>query len=343
MTVLTLLIVSAVVAACVVLTRSVSALHDGRGGGPAPAHDLMEVAFLNGGPARVVDTALTTMYADGRLAIGGPGIVSARSTVAHDPVERAVLAELAAAPNGALHTLRHAVMLSAPVQEIGDGLAFRGLMVPPGAGRGRRNGSIALLVACFAGLPATLVASVVSAATGHFTVLFPVLVLPALIAGIICGSVNAGRAGARVTPAGRAAAGRFALAHPDDGRPGRLVAVHGLRALPDPVLQDQLRTAARLTPRVSRTATRVPAPDSTGSYAAAAMVWCAGSAPGHSGCGSDSGSGSGGSGCSGGGSGCGSGGSGCGSSSGSSCSSGSSSSCSSGSSSSSGSSCGSSS
>ncbi|GHA99036.1 TIGR04222 domain-containing membrane protein [Streptomyces chryseus] len=326
MTVLAVLITLAVAASCVALTRGVSALHRGAGGGDTGALDLMEVAFLNGGPSRAVDTALTTMYSDGRLAIGGPGIASARSAVAHDPVERAVLAELAAAPNGALHTLRHAVMGNAAVQEIGDGLAFRGLMVPPAAGRRWRAGGTVLAVVCVIGLPASVVAAVAAGVAGASVGVFLALVLPTLITGLVFGAVNAGRAGARVTPAGRAAAAAYAFAHPDRTGPAHLVAVHGLRALPDPVLQDQLRTAARLTPGRPRPSSPSGANDST--YLAGALVWCAGSASGHASCGGSGGadSGSGGSG----GSGCGSGGGGgssCSSSSGSSCGSSSGSSC----------------
>lgn len=68
----------------------ISVRRAGRGPG-GPVHDLSEVAFLNGGPGRVVDTALAAMHADGRLVVGGPGIVAVQRPVAHDPVERAVL------------------------------------------------------------------------------------------------------------------------------------------------------------------------------------------------------------------------------------------------------------
>ncbi|MFG3404971.1 TIGR04222 domain-containing membrane protein [Streptomyces sp. NPDC048142] len=105
---------------------------------PAPGaalHDLYEAAFLNGGPARVVDTALAALHADGRLVVGGPGIVGARRARANDLVERAVFQELAAAPSGALHGLRDAVMRHPAVQEIGDGLAAGCSCRPWRAGR----------------------------------------------------------------------------------------------------------------------------------------------------------------------------------------------------------------
>ncbi|MGW0547492.1 TIGR04222 domain-containing membrane protein [Streptomyces altiplanensis] len=320
-----LLITLAVIAASLTLTLGVQALRRSPGG-PAHVHDLMEVAFLNGGPARTVDTALATMHSDGRLAIGGPGIASARSTLARDPVERTVFAELAAAPNGALHTLRHAVMRSATVQEIGDSLAFRGLMVEPWAARKWRSGSIVLLVACALGVPVALVVTMVVSVLEESFAPFVLLVLPALVLGIVCGAVNASRAGARVTPAGRAAVRAYRAAHADRYDVGHLVALNGLRALPDRVLWEQLRTAARLTPGIPRASSRRPSPangDNSTAYATVAVVWCAGSSSGASSCGSSSGgsgsghdSGSGGSG----GSSCGSGGgSSCGSSGGSSC------------------------
>ncbi len=227
-----LLITLAVVSASLTLTLGVRALRRSSGGGPAHAHDLMEVAFLNGGPSRAVDTALASMQSDGRLAIGGPGIASARSTLARDPVERTVFAELAAAPNGALHTLRHAVMRSATVQEIGDSLAFRGLMVEPRAARKWRSGSIALLVACALGVPVALVVTMVVSVLEESFAPFVLMVLPALLLGIVCGAVNAFRAGARVTPAGRAAVRAYRAAHADRSDVGHLVALNGLRGLP---------------------------------------------------------------------------------------------------------------
>ncbi|WP_274563373.1 TIGR04222 domain-containing membrane protein [Streptomyces spiramyceticus] len=320
MTVLALLITLAVVVASVVLTRGVTAIRrSAAGAGGGAVQDVMEAAFLNGGPSRTVDTALAAMHQDGRLAIGGPGIVSARSTVTRDPVERAVLHELAAAPNGALHTLRHAVMRNSAVQEVGDSLAFRGLMVPPHAGHNWRTRSHILTLACVLGFPAAVVVSFVE----DSGIPFVVKILPALILGIASGAGNASRAAARVTPAGRAAAAAYRIAHAYRTDAGHLVALGGLRALPDPDLYAQLQAAARQTPRsrTTRAGTTSSTSDSSMYAAAGVVVWCASSGPGGSSCGSsgdsgsgyDSGSGSGGSSCSG------SSGSSCSSSSGSSC------------------------
>ncbi|MFJ2937174.1 TIGR04222 domain-containing membrane protein [Streptomyces sp. NPDC087219] len=345
-----------------VITVLVTRVARTRGGPGGPVHDRYEAAFLNGGPARVVDTALSALQADGRLAIGGPGIVAVVRPVAYDPVERAVLQEHAAAPHGALHHLRMAVMRHPAVQEIGDGLAVRGLVVDPATRRATARWCGVAAVTTFVFFPVSIVLTVVDFATTLDTdsgmpVPFIFKVAPILIAtmvtAIVCGSLSA----RQITPAGRRAVLAYGRAHAHLTDAGLLVALHGLRALPDAVLREQLLAAARIygPPRRRGRGGRRPVARHHygGSGAdddfAAATVWCAGTSAcgggGGAGGGSCSGGGSGSScssgSCSGGGSGCGGGGSSCSSSSGSSCSSSSGSSCSS--SSSSGSSCSSSS
>ncbi|AXE80874.1 TIGR04222 domain-containing membrane protein [Streptomyces atratus] len=309
-----------------------------RGGSGSPAHDLFEAAFLNGGPGRVVDTALTAMQTDGRLAIGGPGIVAVQQVDARDPVERAVLQVHAMAPSGALHTLRDATMRHPAVQEIGDGLAARGLLASPAVSRTWLRWGIAQGVVCVLAIPLTVVMTAVQsvndyAADADFSVPFIFKVLPFLLVGFPIGFVCAAIARGRVTKAGRRAAEAYRTAHVYNPHPAHLVATHGLRALPDPVLQTQLIAAARMRPagRPLHSGSRSSS-DSSGMFVAPVM-WCAGAGPGNGSCGStnNGGSGGGGGGCSSGAS-CGSGsscssGSGCGGSSGSSCSSSSGSSC----------------
>ncbi|MCX4984159.1 TIGR04222 domain-containing membrane protein [Streptomyces sp. NBC_00572] len=322
-----------------------------RRGPGGPVHDRYEAAFLNGGPARVVDTALAALHADGRLAIGGPGIVAVVRPTAYDPVERAVLQAHATAPHGALHHLRMAVMRHPAVQEIGDGLAARGLVVDPATRRTTLRWCAVLGLTALALFPVSIVLTAVDIAASprpSFPFVFKVVpvILAAGLTALVCGSLAA----RQVTPAGRSAVFAYGRAHAHLADAALLVALHGLRALPDPVLREQILAAARIygPPRRRGGGGRRPAPyryDSTdaGDDFGAAAVWCAGT----SACGG--GGGGGGSSCSGGGSGsscssgsCSGGGSGCGGGGGgSSCSSSSSSSCSS--SSSSGSSCSSSS
>lgn len=327
------------------LIKGIAGVRSGSGG---RVHDLMEAAFLNGGPARAADTALAAMQADGRLAVGGPGIVSVLRPVAHDPVERAVIHEAGAAQNGSLHTLRFAVMCNPAVQEIGDGLAARGLMIPPGTGRTWRTWGIVQAVTSFLMLPVAVVLTVVDYAGHHAAADLPfpfiLKVLPACLTGLVIGIVCLSAANGRVTAAGRRAAGEFRAAHLYAADAGHRVALHGLRGLDDPVFRGQLTSAAVLVRTArARHVTRTGGTGSTDSaaayVAAGAVVWCAASGHGTGGSGGAGCGGASGSSCgsSGGGSGCGGGsGGGCGSGGGSGCGGGSSSSCGS----SSGSSCG---
>lgn len=291
------------------------------GGGVGTVHDVSEAAFLGGGPARVVDTALTALHADGRLVIGGPGIVAVRRAEARDPVERAVLQELAGAPSGALHSLRDAVMRHPAVQETGDGLAARGLLVPPGESRSRRRWALIQGIGCIVAIPVCLMLTFAQYALheGYADIPFPFIVkmLPALGLGCLVGLLAASSARARITGAGRRAADAYRAAHPHVGAPEHLVATLGLSALPDAELRAQLLAAARI-----RTPGRAASPSHVTASSAAPALWCAGVSPGGSSCGSSGGSGCGGgsgSGCSSGSS-CGGGsGSSCGGSSGSSC------------------------
>ncbi|MER5311577.1 TIGR04222 domain-containing membrane protein [Streptomyces sp. NPDC002773] len=333
------LIVLFYLAATAGITLVISRVVRTRGGPGGPVHDRYEVAFLNGGPARVVDSALAALQADGRLAIGGPGIVAVVRPVAYDPVERAVLQTHAAAPHGALHHLRLAVMRHPAVQEIGDGLAARGLVVAPAAQRTTARWCAVLGFTAFVLFPLSIVLTILDfAATDEVSVPFVFAVVPALLAcgitAIVCGLVSAGQ----VTPAGRNALFAYGRGYGHLADAGHLVAVHGLRALPDLVLREQLVAAARFygPPRRGRR----PAPHVAMDDWGPAPVWCAGSSScGGGGGGGGSGSCSSGS-CSGGGSSCGGAG---GSSGGSSCSSSSSGGSSCSSSSSGGSSCSSSS
>ncbi|MFJ5933557.1 TIGR04222 domain-containing membrane protein [Streptomyces sp. NPDC093071] len=341
------------VAVAVIVTRLVRT----RGGSGGPVHDRYEAAFLNGGPARVVDSALAALQSDGRIAVGGPGIVAVVRPTARDLVERAVLQEHAAAPHGALHHLRLAVMRHPAVQEIGDGLAERGLLVDPATRRTTTHWCTAVAATAFLLFPVSVLLSIVDFGTSEeFSAPFVFKVVPALfvvgITAVVCASVAAGR----ITPAGRRAVAAYGRERGHLADAGHLVAVHGLRALPDPVLREQLLAAARINgPRRSARGGRGGYGGRAGSGSGSGhhrsssgadalgvvTVWCAdsgscGGGGGGGGSSCSSGSCSSGS-CSGGGSGgsCGGGGgSSCSGSSSSSCSSSSSSSCSSSSSSS---------
>ncbi|MFE9254327.1 TIGR04222 domain-containing membrane protein [Streptomyces sp. NPDC006879] len=293
--------------------------------------DRSQAAFLSGGPGRAVDAALVALSADRRLLIGGPGIVSvAAGARAHEQVEQAVLSAAATAPDGALHRLRYEVMRSHAVQEIGDLLAARGLLTAPGRPNGRRRWALAQAVLCGLAVPAAFALSFIqffSEEDGHADqgLPFVVQVLPVLIGGLVVGVVRARAEGRRVTAAGRQAVREAHAEHPPTSDPGWLVALRGVRSLPDLALRRSLLAAARSLPTTGhvRNANRGSDSDTP-----PVVLWCAGTAGGpHSGCGGSTGNGCGsssdngsdgssshGSGCSSSGSSCGSSSSSCGSS-----------------------------
>ncbi|KJK49751.1 MULTISPECIES: TIGR04222 domain-containing membrane protein [unclassified Streptomyces] len=341
MNVLALAIWIAVVVSCVLLARGLRRARPVPAGPSAGLHDLSEAAFVVGGPATVVDSALVAMFGDGRLVVGGPGIVQVRPGArAADPAERAVLQAHASAPSGWLYQVRYAAMCDPAVQEIGNALAARGLIAPPGTGRTWRRWGLVQAVVCLVWLVASVPLTFVGLALDS-GLPFIALVAPVLFAGIVVGLFCAARARNRVTPAGLRALLALRSAYVNDRTPQVQTALFGLRGLRDPFLRQQLVPAARST-RLAAAQSGAHAhrhPYTSSSDSAPELlpvVWCAMSDGG------DGGSGRGGSGCGSSGSGCGSSGSGCGggsssscgSSSGSSCSSSSSSSCSSSSSSS---------
>lgn len=262
-------------------------------GGVSEVHDLMDVAFLGGGPGRVAETAIVAMHSDGRLGIGGPGVVAIYSHVAHNPVEQAVIQEHAMAPHGALHALRLAVMRSRAVQQVGDSLTARGLLVPAPKTRLWVRWGLIQAVLCLAVIPLSVILLINTGSTSIIPNL--PLAFVGMFSGIIC-AVTARR---RLTGAGIKARLKFRATHAHVTTPAHQIAVDGHMALDDTLLREQL-TAARAM-RAGRDFE--PAPH----LAAAAVVWCASAGFGDGG-GSGDGGGCGGSG----GSGCGSSGGGCG-------------------------------
>ncbi|MCB5183510.1 TIGR04222 domain-containing membrane protein [Streptomyces antimicrobicus] len=350
MTVLAVLVWVAVLVSSVGLARAVTGTRPGVSVWAPQVHDLSEAAFLAGGPGRVVDTALVSLHSDGRMIIGGPGIVQFRPGArAVEPAELAVAHACLAAPSGGLGQVRHDAMRHPAVQEIGDALAARGLLAPAGSGgrrrRGQRWGAVQAGL-CVAAIPLSILATFVELAVRDGSgVPFVFLVTPALVVGIVLGTRYAARARSRTTPAGRQALAGVRAFHRADRAPHVRTALYGPRAVEDPVLRAHLVAAGRSGPGTGPG--RGPGSGSSsggddGAADAVPVVWCAGvDGSGPSGCGSTSGhacgaggrsggsscGGAGGSGCASAGSGCASSPSSCGGSSGSSCGSSSSSSC----------------
>ncbi|MFD3326523.1 TIGR04222 domain-containing membrane protein [Streptomyces sp. NPDC058701] len=334
-------------ASTVLLFRGLRRSRTPAAGPVAGLHDLSEAAFLSGGPGGVVDTALVSLLGDGRLVVGGPGIVHVRPGArAGDIAERAVLQAHQWAPSGWLYQVRYAAMLDPGVQETGDALAARGLLSPPGAGRTWRRWGLVQTVVCAVliplSLPLTFLAYVLEPGPA---VPFAVKVVPALLGGIVAGLIGSARARSRLTPAGVRALRELRGSYAHDPTPHVQTALFGLRGLRDPFLRQQLVPAARGTRLAAAQARghrgRHGSHDHGSSADVLPVLWCAGSdgggggggsggcSGGGAGCSSGSGCGSSGGGGGGGGSSCGSSGSDSSSSSGSSCGSSSGSSCSS--------------
>ena len=95
-----------------------------------PPRDMLEAAFLAGGPGRVADTVLCSMRQDGRLAVDG-GNVRVIRPVGMVPVARELLALCGPEWGRPLKSLRVELMRSPSVQVFGDALAQRGLLWRP--------------------------------------------------------------------------------------------------------------------------------------------------------------------------------------------------------------------
>ncbi|MCQ8195392.1 TIGR04222 domain-containing membrane protein [Streptomyces rugosispiralis] len=295
----------------------------------ARAHDLLEAAFLAGGPGRVADTVISAMYADGRLAIGDPGVVSVRQPVAHGPVEEELLRLCAISPHGALKWLRRELMRTPAVQAIGDQLAGRGLMVRPDALRFWRGLARLQVGLCFAGTFLGIAMAINITDSDELPLILKIA--PALFTGFLVGGICAAAGKRRMTAAGQRALATYrresgvglrrarSIGQPAAVPAAVVVALTGAAALADdPLLRAQLLDAQKV-PTTSGASADSGSWGSSGTSDSGGGSWCGGGGGGGggSGCGGSScggsscggGGGGGGSGCGGGGGG---GGSGCG-------------------------------
>ncbi|MFD6418826.1 TIGR04222 domain-containing membrane protein [Streptomyces sp. NPDC060194] len=277
------------------------------------ATDTYGAAFLSGGPGRLADTAISTLAEDGLLAVGDPGIVSVYRAEARTPVEQAVFDAQAAAPSGALHWVRVGTMRSPAVQAVGDDLAARGFLLPPGAlGRYAKWGG-AQAVVSFLAFPASIVLVFFEDPLDGLPL--PLVMFPGVVVGTLVGAIAAAAAGRRITATGRKALQRYWLANGHRSDAAHLVATGGPRQLRDHALRDRFFAASRSRTDAGARSHAHATSDSGSAYFATPVLWCGGG----------SGHGSGGGSC--GGSSCGSSGGSCGGSGGSSCGSSGSSSC----------------
>ncbi|MFI6535021.1 TIGR04222 domain-containing membrane protein [Nonomuraea sp. NPDC050547] len=92
-----------------------------------------ELAYLAGGPRRVVNAAIGLLAKSGDLRVSRGGSLHAVSTLAGDPIEEAVLAAVAARPGGvSVAAVRHEVGNGAAMDSLKHHLSALGLVVPDG-------------------------------------------------------------------------------------------------------------------------------------------------------------------------------------------------------------------
>lgn len=235
------------VSSVALMVTVIRAQRDSRARGVAEEiRDAYEAAMLGGGASRVVDTAVTVMHLDGRLRVGGPGIVNVVNAVAHDPVERAVLTHLERSDDVSLNTLRYTVMRKPAVQGIASGLMDRGLMMDF-----RRIGTAPTVwghvqaALCGLVIPTAFALTVVSYTKDwpRPEVPFILLVLPALVWGVVTGQLMASRVSRRITAAGTRALRAYRKQPASTEVPARRVAVKGASGAPQPLLQTLLAVA----------------------------------------------------------------------------------------------------
>ncbi|MET8683092.1 TIGR04222 domain-containing membrane protein [Streptomyces sp. NPDC004732] len=296
----------------------------------------LEAAFLSGGPARAADALIAGLHEDGRLVVAGPGVVGIPRPAARNAGEQAVVDAHSAAPSGALHWLRAAVMRSLPVQETGEALARRGLLVRPGRQRRWRRWAGAQIALTFFGFVVCAVVSLLVFAAdfgspdesgGPGTPFEDILILlPGAVFGVVSGAICLAVTSKQLTVAGRYALREYVASAQHLTGAAHLVATRGLAAA-HPDLRAQLIAAARVGAPAAAPTGPAPAPyqdPNPWNSGSGTPTWCG---SGGGGGGFACSGGGGGSSCSGGGSSCsGGGGSSC-SGGGSSCSSGGGSSC----------------
>ncbi|OPF76571.1 hypothetical protein VT50_0223395 [Streptomyces antioxidans] len=220
---------------------------------------LYEAAFLSGGPRRVGDLALVTMYRERRLLIAHTGWVTVVDPDGRDALERAVISAIGPEGQAQVRPVRAALTTAAPVRALGDRLVAAGLAVPASA---RTNVAVAVRhvrAACALVLVTAAAALLLvppAAGRGPVAAWF---VLPLLLTAscLLIARVEAHPYSRWASPVGQRLLGRIdvpprrtlaqrsggdAGGGADDGHLLTALAVHGTSALPDPALRAALKT-----------------------------------------------------------------------------------------------------
>jgi hypothetical protein len=95
---------------------------------PAPSLDLYDIAFLAGGPARVVDTAVVALVRTGRIRLHSTGQLATADLVRRHPVEAAVLDAVGPTGHRSVDTIRWRVIDDDRLLDVGRRLRRDGLL-----------------------------------------------------------------------------------------------------------------------------------------------------------------------------------------------------------------------
>jgi hypothetical protein len=93
-----------------------------------PALDVYDIAFLAGGPARVVDTAVVALLGSGRLRLHSPGHLATANLSRRHPVEAAVLDAVGPIGHRSVDTIRWRVMEDDRLLDVSRRLRQAGLV-----------------------------------------------------------------------------------------------------------------------------------------------------------------------------------------------------------------------
>ena len=259
-----------------------------RGGAPAGALGLLDIAYLTGGPRRVVETSVAGLIDSGAVVPARNGAVRLVGTpVADHPVDQAVLTDAKRYRYRTLTLLITSVSEQDAPREVGRRLSELDYLVAPDVVKRRlRTGVLPLAVLLAVGVVRWVHGLPVDASAGWLTMQ---LVLTGLLIWVLLKAAPLTRTAKGRDAVAKARAGEFTGGWGTTGsaNAAELVALNGFAGHPDITL----RAAARPRPR-ARTA--------SAGYAAGTYTAAGSSCGGGSSCSSSGGSSCGG-GCGGGG------------------------------------------
>jgi uncharacterized protein (TIGR04222 family) len=210
---------------------------------PVRSLDMDELAYLAGGPRRVVETSIARLLTAGELRTSRRGTVQVTSTTQSlNPVDRAVIADAQRYTNRTVNLMIPAVAKDGAVIAIGGRLEEMGLVVNPAVAKSTvRKGSVVLWVLLAIGVVRWVNGLAIDAPVGWLTLQ---LVVTGALVWILTrrgkhmrtSKGNSVLAAARTTSSGRAATSDEALYAGAAG----LVLFGGLAVYPDLAVRSSL-------------------------------------------------------------------------------------------------------